>query len=52
MQELEVIERSFRLPDLNLEEALKLEERAALLAKEIVAYLDAAETKLETVFSE
>ena len=51
MQELEAIERSFREPSLDLEQALKQQERAEKLAAEILTYLDTAETKLETLSS-
>lgn len=49
IRELEAIEASFRLPELNLEQAFKDQARAEIVAKEIFSYLESAENKLEVL---
>jgi len=47
--QLEAIENYFRLPDMNLEIAIQKHKEAIVVAKEIVEYLNAAESTIEAV---
>jgi exonuclease VII small subunit len=47
MSQLETIEEYFQLPNMNLEEAIEKHASALSVAKEVLAYLDKAESTLK-----
>ncbi len=49
MSQLEALEAYFQRPDMNLEEAIEKHKQALGLAKEILEYLEKAETTIQKI---
>jgi exodeoxyribonuclease VII small subunit len=49
LAQLELLEKSFHEPNLDLETSIKKHAEAVALAKDILSYLEKAETELEKI---